>query len=281
MLRQRVISATVLIPALICIIWFAPFWLFTLIFGIIILLGVYEFYKIVRYIDIRPFVKVGLTVTAIFITYAYFIDHPNLNSSVNLLPSMGAAVALSYFVISYLHGIRKWPSATIVIRWLWTVAGIVYVGWLGSHFILIRTIGGRDIGWRWVMLALFATFAADTFAYFIGRAFGKHKMAPSISPGKTWEGAVGGFAAGLGATVLLAYILKPFKPFTIDWRLILLGCLIPVVALLGDLVESKFKRNIGVKDAGSVIPGHGGILDRLDSILFVVVVVYYYVIWVI
>ena len=87
---------------------------------------------------------------------------------------------------------------------------------------------------------------------------------------------MGGFFGGLGATVLLAYILG----IDIGWKLILLGCLIPVFAMLGDLAESKFKRSTGVKDAGSIIPGHGGILDRLDSILFVVVVVYYYVLWV-
>ena len=270
MLRQRVISAAVLIPAIICAIWLAPYWLFTLLFGSVILLGVYEFFKIVRCIDVQPFVEIGLIVTAIFITYAYF------SSGVNILPLLGAAVSLTAYIVYFLHRFRGRPSATAVMRWLWTVAGIIYVGWLGTHFILLRGVDYiPDIGWKWVMLALFATFAADTLAYFIGRAFGKHKMAPSISPGKTWEGAAGGFLGGLGATVLLAYILK----IDIDWKL--LGCLIPIFSILGDLFESKFKRSTGVKDAGSIIPGHGGILDRLDSILFVVVVVYYYVIWVI
>ena len=277
MLRQRVISAAVLIPAIISAIWFAPYWLFTLLFGSVILLAVYEFYKVVKYTDVRPFVAIGLIITAIFITYAYFSSHPGLTGSVNILPLLGAAVSLTAYIVFFLHRFKERPGVATVMRWLWTVVGIIYVGWLGSHFVLLRGVDGWDMGRRWVLLALFATFAADTLAYFVGRAWGKHKMAPSISPGKTWEGAAGGFAGGLGATVLLAYILG----IDIGWKLILLGCLIPVFAVLGDLFESKFKRSTGVKDAGSIIPGHGGILDRLDSILFVVVVVYYYVLFII
>ena len=190
----------------------------------------------------------------------------------------------------YLHRFIKRPSAITVMRWLWTVAGVIYVGWLGAHFIALRGVegaaggfSGLDTGRRWVIIALVATFAADTFAYFVGHLWGKHKMAPSISPSKTWEGAAGGFVGGLGATLLLAYVLGIARgiSWNFGWKLIVLGCLIPIFALLGDLVESKFKRSTGVKDAGSIIPGHGGILDRLDSILFTVFVVYYYVIWVI
>ncbi len=276
MLRQRVISAAVLIPALICAIWFAPYWLYTAIFGLVILLALYEFYGIVRAIDIRPFVEVGIAVSALLVTCSYFNSHPGLNDDIQILPILGAALALAGFAFNYLYRSDGRSSAA---RWLWTIAGIIYVGWLGSHFIALRAHDDWDMGRRWVLLALFATFATDTMAYFIGRAFGRHKMAPTISPGKTWEGTAGGFAGGLGATVLLAYILKPVP--TIDWKVIVLGCLIPVFAVLGDLFESRFKRITGVKDAGSIIPGHGGLLDRLDSILFVVVVVYYYVIWVI
>jgi len=274
-LRQRVMSAAVLIPALICAIWFAPYWLYTAIFGLVILFSLYEFYKIVLAIDVTPFVDVGIAVAALLVTCSYFNSHPGLNVDIDILPILGAALALAGFVVNYLYRSDGRSSAA---RWLWTISGVIYVGWLGAHFIALRSVGGWDTGRRWVLLALFATFATDTMAYFIGRAFGRHRMAPTISPGKTWEGTAGGFAGGLGATVLLAYIFKPVP--TIDWKVIVLGCLIPVFAVLGDLFESRFKRFTGVKDAGSIIPGHGGLLDRLDSILFVVVVVYYYVIWV-
>jgi len=234
MLRQRVISAVVLIPAIFFAIWLAPYWLFTLLFGSVILLAVHEFFKIVRYTNVRPFAAIGLIVTAVFITYAYFSGHTDLSVSVHILPLLGAAVSLTAYIVYFLHRFKGRPGAATVIRWLWTVAGVIYVGWLGSHFILLRGVDGWDVGRKWIILALFATFAADTLAYFIGRAWGRHKMAPSISPGKTWEGAAGGFFGGLGATVLLAYILD----FEIGWKLILLGCLIPVFAVLGDLVES-------------------------------------------
>ena len=131
---------------------------------------------------------------------------------------------------------------------------------------------GRD----WVLLALFATFAVDTTAYFIGRAWGRHKMAPTISPGKTWEGAVGGLAGAIVAVIALALLLDIDISYS---EMVILGFLIAVFAQLGDLAESKLKRSMGVKEAGNLIPGHGGILDRLDSIVFTGVVVYYCLRW--
>jgi len=131
---------------------------------------------------------------------------------------------------------------------------------------------GRD----WVLLALFATFAVDTTAYFIGRAWGRHKMAPTISPGKTWEGAVGGLVGAIVAVIALALLLDIDISYS---EMVILGFLIAVFAQLGDLAESKLKRSMGVKEAGNLIPGHGGILDRLDSIVFTGVVVYYCLRW--
>jgi phosphatidate cytidylyltransferase len=162
------------------------------------------------------------------------------------------------------------------INWVWTLAGIIYIGWLLSHFIPLRGLeGGRD----WVFIAIFATFAADTAAFFTGRAIGRHPLATAISPGKTWEGAAGGFLGAIAASLILAAILPGILiPY---WQIVLLGALIGIFAQLGDLAESMLKRSVGLKDAGKLIPGHGGLLDRLDSILFTVVVVYYYVIWVV
>ena len=131
---------------------------------------------------------------------------------------------------------------------------------------------GRD----WVLLALFATFAVDTTAYFVGRAWGRHKMAPTISPGKTWEGAVGGLVGAIVAVIALALLLDIDISYS---EMVILGFLIAVFAQLGDLAESKLKRSMGVKEAGNLIPGHGGILDRLDSIVFTGVVVYYCLRW--
>ena len=152
---------------------------------------------------------------------------------------------------------------------------MLYLGWLGCHLVLLRDVGdGRD----WVFLALFSTFATDTAAYFVGRAIGRTPLAPAISPGKTVEGAVGGFVFGVGAVLLLNYLLGLRVEAS---EIVPLAFLLPVVAQLGDLIESKLKRGMQVKDASRLIPGHGGLMDRFDSVLLVTVVVYYYLKWVI
>ncbi|MFC1870616.1 phosphatidate cytidylyltransferase, partial [Chloroflexota bacterium] len=154
--------------------------------------------------------------------------------------------------------------------WSWTIAGILYVGWLLSYLVALRGVAaGRD----WVFLALFTIFASDISAFFVGRAWGKHRLAPSISPRKTWEGAVAGV---LGAVVISLVVVKlSGLPLSFP-QAILLGILVGILGQLGDLVESLFKRNTGVKESGKLMPGHGGVLDRIDSVVFAGVVVYYY-----
>jgi phosphatidate cytidylyltransferase len=164
-------------------------------------------------------------------------------------------------------------------NWAWTVAGVLYIGWMLSYWLNLNTlIDGRN----WVYLALFTTFANDTGAYFIGRKWGKRKLASTISPGKTWEGAIGGLLSAIAGAVAVFLLLNLLSPFPLlYWQVILLGCLISVFAQLGDMTESLLKRNLEAKDAGKLLPGHGGALDRLDSLIFVGPIVYYYVIWVI
>jgi phosphatidate cytidylyltransferase len=151
----------------------------------------------------------------------------------------------------------------------------LYVGWLGQHLELVRRL---PHGERWMLLLLLGTFATDTGAYAVGRLIGKHKLAPRVSPAKTVEGAIGGIAFAIGAVVALDYLLAlPHDPV----RFVALGMAIAVAAEAGDLAESAVKRRLGVKDMGRLFPGHGGVLDRLDSVLFVGAVVYYVVKWVI
>jgi phosphatidate cytidylyltransferase len=149
------------------------------------------------------------------------------------------------------------------------MAGILYIGWMLSYWVELRSL---EAGKWLVFWAMFATFASDTVAFFVGRAWGKHLLAPSISAGKTWEGAIGGLLAGIVASIILRIIFP--LPFAY-WQIALLGCFISIFAQLGDLAESLLKRNTGVKDSGKLIPGHGGILDRIDSLIFTGVVVYY------
>ena len=177
-------------------------------------------------------------------------------------------------VLPFLPPILRGETETGLRDWLWALGGLLYVGFLGSHFIFLRDApNGRD----WVLLALLATFATDTSAYFVGGLLGRTRITPVISPGKTLEGSLGGLAAGAGAVFVLNWALDAGA----GAEIIPLALLLPVFAQFGDLAESLIKRSGGVKDASRVIPGHGGFLDRLDSLLFTVPLVYYFLTWVI
>ena len=127
-----------------------------------------------------------------------------------------------------------------------------------------------------MFLAILSTFASDASAYFTGKALGRNKLAPYISPKKTWEGAIGGVLGAIVASVILVIL---FRLPLLWWGAIIAGILISVIGQLGDLVKSLFKRNMAVKDSGKVLPGHGGLLDRIDSLAFAGVLVYYLVIF--
>ena len=149
------------------------------------------------------------------------------------------------------------------------------MGWFLSHLVALR---GFEDGRNWVFFVVFTTFASDTTAFFVGRAMGRHHLAPRISPGKTWEGAIGGVCAAV--IVSLVFILP--TPFSLQigfGQAMPLAMLVSVFSQLGDLLESSLKRTAGAKDSGTLIPGHGGILDRLDSVIFAGLVVYYYVLF--
>ncbi len=270
MLKKRVITGLWGIPLLVAAVWFArPIPWFTVLVTIWGLLAAYEFYKIVG-IKAAPIIWFGLIWTALFIISPYC----PYGQTLPLLLTSAVVLSLLWLLLS-----PKKEGAFL--GWGWTMAGILYIGWLLSHLVALRGIvlpGTEEAGRNLVFLALFATFGSDTAAYFAGRALGKHKLAPSISPGKTWEGTI----AGLLGAVIISLL------FTLSWPLglpigygtaVVLGLVISVFGQLGDLVESLLKRNMGVKDSGRLLPGHGGALDRIDSVVFAGVVLYYYVIW--
>ncbi len=155
------------------------------------------------------------------------------------------------------------------------VLGMVYVGGLFAFIPLVRRLD-QGVGWIFVLLA--ASWLGDTGAYFAGRAFGRHKLAKRLSPKKTWEGAIGGFFTSMAGAVAFGML------FGLDTSWIVLaglGGVLDAFGVLGDLAESMLKRAFGVKDSGGILPGHGGILDRVDSVLFAGPVLYLVVSWVI
>ena len=144
---------------------------------------------------------------------------------------------------------------------------------MGAHLILLRHLPDGGI---WLIVVSAVTAFSDSGAYFVGRAFGKHKLCPSISPNKTVQGAVGGVGAGLLGAILFAFILLP----VVNWPfLVLSAILLGGVGIAGDLTESIVKRGTGTKDSGTCLAGHGGILDRVDSLLFAAPVLYYLIIF--
>jgi len=175
---------------------------------------------------------------------------------------------LAYYI--FFHGSLDWVVAQISR----SVFAVFYFGLLFSFLGLIRDL---PEGRAWLFMVLAATFAADTGAYFTGRYLGRHKLAPRVSPGKTVEGYLGGIALSIGAAFIIKYLF--FNSFSIEdclWA----GGLAGGIGPLGDLAESLLKRSVGVKDSGTLLPGHGGLLDRVDALLFSSPLVYWYAIYV-
>ena len=264
-LKKRVITALWGLPLLIAAIWFdKPLPWFTILVAIWGLLAVSEFYKMAAASKILPLSYFGLVWTLLFILSPHF----DYNTLIPLLLTSGVILSQIWLLL------RRQKEAAFI-DWAWTIAGILYLGWLLSHFVALR---GLDDGRNWVFFALFTTFGSDTAAFFIGKVLGRHRLAPSISPGKTWEGTIGGIFGAIIVSLLFT-LPTPLRLQLSYWQAILLGLLVSIFGQLGDLVESLLKRNAGVKDSGKLLPGHGGFLDRIDSIVFAGVVVYYYVIW--
>jgi phosphatidate cytidylyltransferase len=264
MLRKRVLTAVWGIPLIVLAVWFdEPLPWFTVLAAVWGLLAVLEFYRMVGVSQVVPLTCFGLIWTLLFI----LLPHCNYKDALPLLVT--SAVVISLMMIVFLP-----KKEGAFASWAGTMAGILYVGWLLSYLVALRLDAGRD----WLYLALFATFGSDTAAYFIGRAFGKHKLSPRISPGKTWEGAVAGVFGAVIISLLFALPMPWQLPLGYG-QAIVLGVLISVFGQLGDLAESLLKRNAGVKESGNLMPGHGGLLDRMDSVLFAGVVVYLYYIF--
>jgi len=266
MLKKRVLTALCGIPFLVAAIWFdRPLPWFTILVSIWGMLAVFEFYRLVSASKEPPLTYFGLIWTLLFIL------SPHLNNDFITPP----VLLTSAVVLSLIWLVLRPQKEGAFTSWVWTVGGILYIGWLLSYFVALR---GLDDGRNWIFFALLITFASDTAAFFIGRALGKHHLAPRISPGKTWEGAIAGV---LGAILVsLLFTLSTPLSLHIHWgQAVLLGSIVSVFGQLGDLVESLLKRNMGVKDSGRLIPGHGGFLDRIDSVVFAGIVVYYYVVW--
>ncbi len=177
---------------------------------------------------------------------------------ISLLAAMGYALWLY----------ERRPEENAPAAWFATIVGIILIGWLGSHFFRLRAV--PEMAAAWTALAMLGTWIADSGAYVFGKSLGRHKLSPRLSPNKTVEGYVGGIAAGTFFTVLIAYFLNLELVIAL-----VLGLLVSIVSPAGDLGISMLKRSVGLKDSGKILPGHGGALDRIDSLIWSVAMAYY------
>jgi len=279
-LTKRFLTAVVVLPIVLYAIYLGGIWL-TLLVLVVVLVGQKEFNRFMEKKDMVPMVTLSYVLDIALVFVAHFSNEYYLN--VILTFSI-----LSIFIVQLSRKDVK-NSLTSIAP---TIFSLVYVAWLPAHAILLRNLGfeiiskygsmvsGVDkligkpdyMGISMILIVLVATIMNDTGAYFAGRQFGKHKLAPVVSPKKTWEGAIAGVFSAMIFTVLTALIIG----LNIDiYYLILLGFLLGVFGILGDLSESLLKRDVDIKDSGTFFPGHGGVLDRIDSLMFNLPVTYY------
>ena len=267
-LAFRIGSAVVGIPVVAGAIWLGPIWLTALV-GLAAALGSWELCAMAKAAGRRPAPVVAVGWSLALVALAHF-------ATASYTGDVGAWPLVSIGVLAFLTWqVRQVRARGPASDWAITAGAAIYTGGLLGHALLLRNL---DDGRWWVVLVVLVTFTADTMAYVTGRLVGKTPLAPSISPRKTWEGAVGGVAAAVAAAPVVASVMGVGVSVA---AMAFLGAVLGIVGQLGDLVESYIKRAAGVKDSGWVVPGHGGIMDRLDSIVLNVAVMYYFVIWVV
>ena len=279
-LAFRVASGAVVAVVAVAAIWFGPPWL-----TLLALLGggiaLFETYRLApEGVGRMPLALGVVAVLALLLAAEAASGKADYLAASGIALAVWALAASLWFIAAY-EGER--PAAAFLLLLL----GPVYAGFLLGHGLAIYDIGGmaddagillnENLGRNWLLFTLAGTSACDTGAYAVGRLIGRHPMAPVVSPNKTWEGAAGGFAAAVGAMLAVGLIFtNTGLDLGVDlWQQAVVAVVVAIVAQSGDLVESALKRAANAKDSGSIMPGHGGLLDRIDSILFALPAVYY------
>jgi len=264
-LPWRIVSAVAFVPALYFLVrrGGVPFFLLV---ALTIGLGLWEFYGLMSAQGLRPYRWLGLAAgfAVAWFVYAGLPTHANLFLSAFLLGVMSLELLRP----------RDQGVAPMAV----TLFGVVYVGWLSAHLLYLRELPAAvglayPVGAAFVFLVFLPTWACDTAAYAVGSTFGRRRLLPTVSPKKSVEGSIAGLVAAIGATWLARIWFAPFLP---AWHVLPLGLAIGVFAQVGDLAESLLKRTSRVKNSAGWIPGHGGVLDRFDSVFFTAPLVFYY-----
>jgi phosphatidate cytidylyltransferase len=264
---KRILTAVVVLPFLIASILIdSLWWVFVLLAVAAMVLGLWEFYLLAKRLQLKPDPTAGYIAGAALVTISLYNDP----AAILLVQFVIIALVIGTLIATTLRGA---PFDKMIASAGATILGVLYVAFLGSHLISIRTGFDPTLSRHLLSFFFLVLMGADTGAYYIGRAFGKRKLAPSISPGKTWEGAIGGLLAALAMAALAHFWF--FRELPLKY-ILPLAAVMTIVGIFGDLAESALKRGAGAKDAANILPGHGGMLDRLDSLLFNAPLIYYF-----
>jgi phosphatidate cytidylyltransferase len=293
---KRVATAAVLIPIVILALFKAPLWLFTiLVFGVAVL-AAHEYFGIVKAQGFRPFAAASYVLFALsfgtLFALAYFasIDYVEGAGGLALLVMLGllgglGLIALVAALVLLLGGLGRDRLSSALPDAAVTFMALPYIAFTLGVLLVLRAPSN---GALYVLYLMLLVWCGDIAAYYVGRAIGKHKLALRVSPGKSWEGAIASVVGGIIVGILLFHFSAPItaalrsvhllaqndpagsepSSYVPLWLIVLFAICVNVAAQLGDLVESALKRGAGVKDSGTLLPGHGGVLDRIDALLF-------------
>jgi len=279
---KRILTAAILIPLVLLAVFRAPLWLFLLITVVVALLAVFEYLGIAASYGFEPFRLLTYIYTAaLFVVYYYY----SLGGA-----SLSAGILLLFMFAPFLLMIATMGREDLRAAMLGAGMSYMALPYIGLPLLLMAIMRDSPRGWVFVLFTFFAVWVGDTAAMYVGKSMGRHKLAPRISPGKTIEGAVASLVFSVGVCCLFAHYVPEIaaalskthllaeapESLLIDlpaytraplWLAAVLALIINVAAQVGDLLESAFKRGAGVKDSGTLLPGHGGILDRIDALL--------------
>jgi len=294
---QRVATAAVLIPLVLLLVLKAPLYVLAIAAGAVALLAIIEFLKLVTHYAVQPLGRETYAFVAAFFVFVIVAstNRTPLVETTAMLYGITLAAALAPFV--FLTVAMRMKLSNLTTSYPAAAASAFAFVYIAIPMALLVAIRQQPAGAIWTIYTLLAVWAGDIFAYFVGKSLGRHRMSPEISPKKTWEGAVASILAsvivgtlwiqhapGISSALLrVGLIDRRDGMFGLEqpplWPIILLSAVVNIAAQLGDLVESLIKRGAGVKDSGTILPGHGGMLDRIDALLFAVPVVWAYGAW--
>ena len=294
---KRVATAVVLIPLVLLLVLKAPLYFLALVAGAVALLAIAEFLKLVTPYGVQPLTLATYVFVALFFVFVIVAstNRTPLVETTAMVYGTTLAAALAPFI--FLTVAMRMRRANLTSGYPAAAAAVFAFAYVAIPMALLVGIRQQPAGAIWTIYTLLAVWAGDIFAYFVGKSLGRHRMSPHISPKKTWEGAAASIIAsvivgtlwiqhapGISSALLRAGLIeRPDGMWGLEqpplWPIILLSAVVNIAAQLGDLVESLIKRGAGVKDSGTILPGHGGMLDRIDAMLFAVPVVWAYGAW--